>query len=95
MSEALGTQKKIVCMQVNYEEKNLPILLVLGCYTTELYGKFLEAGDLKKNLATHFNIAGNYYLSKKKKESEMCTLLFAATIGLSVFCFRTIAKKRQ
>mgnify|MGYP006896146275 CR=1 FL=1 len=23
----------------------------------------------------------------------MCTLLFAVTIGLSVFCFRTIAKK--
>ena len=25
----------------------------------------------------------------------MCTLLFAVTIGLSVFCFRTIAKKNN
>lgn len=48
-------------------------------------------------MATHFNVAGNYYLSTKKKRIInrcYCTLLLAAqVVGLSVFCFRTIAKK--
>lgn len=94
LPEALGTQTQIVCMQVNYEEKNLPILLVLGCYTTEPYGKFLGAGDLNNTWLLISMLLGITICQKKKKESEMCTLLFAATIGLSVFCFRTIAKKK-
>ena len=98
LSEALGTQKKIVCMQVNYEEKNLPILLALGCYTTELYGKFLGAGDLNNIwllISMFLGITICQKNNNNKKIIRNVYIAFCCHYRFECFLFQNNSQKKQ